>query len=578
MNLKMILPYFRQNKGKLALGLTSLVVVDLILLFIPILIKKSIDLITPGRDNLGLLIKSIVIILVLSVIVSFLRFWWRYYLMGISRIIEKGIRQQLFEHVTSLDSTFFNTFRTGDIMAHATSDINHIRMAFGVGIVAFIDATFLGISTVGMMVYLNAKLSLLALIPMPVVAFITLYMGKKMHEYHIDAQESFSVLTENIREGFFGIRVVKVYNFQKFIIKNVIDISKEYFDKNLKRAVFTAAIRPLMVLFLNLSLFIIIFYGGFLVMEKTITPGDLVAFIQYLGLLAWPVIAIGWMTNLMQRGFASLRRIEKIMNTDNKIIDGENPIIKDKLHGHIEFKNISFSYDLEKPILKNINYEISSGEFVGIIGSPGSGKSTLLSMILRLYDPDSGSINIDGNNLVDYSVESIRSSIAYMQQEAFLFSGTIAENILMGKELDQNKLDKVIKAAQLESTLKNMPEGLETYVGERGVTLSGGQKLRISMARTIYSDKDIIILDDPVSQVDTDTASKIIESFRSLLADKTIIIVSHRISAISNADKIIVMNNGEIEDSGDHEKLFKTNEFYRKSYEVQILEGGNVEG
>lgn len=570
MSVKLIYPYLKTHKYKIVMGIFLLLVVDFFQLLIPFVLKKAIDVITYNVNDYQQIIKYGAFIIGSGIFITILRYWWRILLIGTSRHIEKGIRQELFYHILNLDNIFFDKTKTGDIMTHATSDITHIRMAFGIGVVAFTDAVLLGSATIMMMLYLNCKLTLLSLIPMPFIIFITRVLGRKMHDYHNDAQTCFSDLTESIRESFFGIRIIKVFNFEDVINKRVINLSENYYKKSLKRAFVTSVIRPLMILFLNASLFIITFYGGWLVIEGTITAGDLVAFIQYLSLLAWPMIALGWMTNLLQRGLASLKRINNIIETKPKVENKPNSLFIDDIR-EIKFENVDFSYEKNKEVLKNIDLEIKKGSFVGITGPPGSGKSSLISLILRRYDPNFGQITVNGNSLKNINLSSLRSHIAYMPQESFLFTGTLRENILLGQKEDKDFLEKVIFHAGLESTIANMPMGINTVVGERGLTLSGGQKQRMALARTLYLKKPVVILDDPVSQLDTDTAKDIISRLKSKSDLRTLIIVSHRISSIASADKIVIMKNHEIDDFGAHEYLMENNLFYKNLYEIQLF-------
>ena len=416
---------------------------------------------------------------------------------------------------------------------------------------------------------------------MPLLIVITKVLGKKMHSFHETAQESFSSLTEIVRESFFGIRIIKVFNFEDTISQKVQEFSKDYFNKNLKRAFLAAIIKPLMFFVFNLSTGIILFYGGWLVMENTVSPGELVAFIQYLSILAWPMIAFGWMTNLMQRGLASLKRINILLNAEPDVSNSLEPITinrhdPDKKQGSITLKNVAFSYNKNNYVLKKITMDIKPGASVGISGHPGSGKTTLIQLLIRLYNSSAGSIFIGNNNINNIDLKSLRDHIAYAPQESFLFSGTIRENIIMGKNISRSRLDELLKACMLEKTINNMPKGLDTIVGERGVTLSGGQKQRIALARTLIQKKNIILLDDPVSQMDTDTASEVIKNINILKDNATLIIVSHRIAALTACDNIYILNNGEIEDQGAHKDLIQQSSFYKNAYTVQLFEEKNV--
>ncbi|MDY0131350.1 MAG: ABC transporter ATP-binding protein [Desulforegulaceae bacterium] len=569
MSFKLVLPYFKEHFVKIISGILILLTVDFFQLLIPYLTKKAIDVITYNKNDFNSVLKVGLIIVLSGFLITFLRYWWRVFLIGTSRHIEKGIRDSLFFNIMNFKVGFFDQVKTGDIMARATSDLAHIRMAFGVGIIAFTDAVLLGSATIGIMFYLNPKLAGLALIPMPFIALSTRVLGKKMHDYHTDAQKSFSDLMENMRESFLGIRIIRVFNFEKFINKKVDSYSLDYFEKSLKRAVILSAIKPLMIFFLNLSLFIILFYGGFLVMEGKITSGDLVAFIQYLSLLAWPVMALGWMTNLMQRGIASLKRIEDILNLGESVFEEEARSEEIKKVEEISCENLWFSYENEEYVLKNINFSLKKGEMLGITGPPGSGKSTLAAIISGLYEPLKGSVKLNGKDLRTIKIKNLRQKITFMPQESFIFSGELKENIVLGQNYDLERLKNSIKLSCLESDLENMPQGLDSIVGERGTALSGGQKQRTAIARALYNPGDIIIFDDPISQVDSNTARFLIENLKSLSEDKILIVISNRISAILNAEKIMVLKNYEAENIGSHEYLLENNRFYKKSSKIQ---------
>jgi ATP-binding cassette, subfamily B, multidrug efflux pump len=375
-----------------------------------------------------------------------------------------------------------------------------------------------------------------------------------------------------IRESFFGIRIIKVFNFESLVTDRVGHAATDYFHKNLKRAVVTALLRPLLGFFFNISSLIILLYGGFLVMHNTLSPGELVAFLQYLGLLAWPVIAIGWMTNLFQRGMSSLRRINTLLESRPQIICPDNPVPVPRPDRHIRFSHTGFSYDGHTPVLSDICLDIPAGTRVGITGPPGCGKTTLAYLMLRLYDPTEGDIRLDSVSTRDMDPEALRSRIALMPQEPFLFSTTLRDNILMGREIKDMDLEKVIRTCDLFDTIDAMPRGLETLVGERGVTLSGGQKQRLALARALVEDKPVLILDDPVSQLDTQTARRVIDAIHNLTADRTCIIISHRLSALAACDRIYVLENGRIRADGSHARLLETSRYYRHAFDVQQFE------
>ena len=574
-----------------------MIVVDMAQIIIPQIIKNIIDKLASASFDSKTLLLQCIFILSLGFAMALLRYGWRNLLMGSARNMEKRIRDELFRRVLSLDMAYLDKVKPGDIMTHAISDINHIRMAFGFGLIVLVDIILLGGATLAIMIATHPKLTVFALIPMPLLIIVTKTLGNKMHTFHTSAQQSFSMLTELVRESFAGIRIIKVFNFEDLTGQKVKQASRDYFKKNLKRAFITALLRPMLILFFNASTLIIIFYGGFLVLQGNLTPGELAAFLQYLGILAWPIIAIGWLTNLFQRGMSSLERINQLIDSKLDVRSPENPAAISKISGDIIFHEVSFVYGKSKPVkksikkqlqqidqkpgkpnnnitLEKISLHLNKGDRIGITGYPGSGKTTLIQMIPRLYNPTKGKISIDGIDIKNIDLDFLRHNIALMPQEAFLFSGTIKENIFMGKNCDQARLDQIINTCCLKSTLEQMPKGLDTLVGERGVTLSGGQKQRIALARTLITQKPIIILDDPISQMDTDTASKVILRLNQMNLDASLIIISHRISALALCGKIYILNRGQIEAYGTHKELIESNIFYKTSYRVQQSEKG----
>lgn len=571
MNLHLILPYFRKNLARILLGILCMIVVDVAQLAVPTIIKDAVDILARSDFSRPVLVRQFVIIVGLGLVMMILRYFWRVLLMGSARDLEKGLRNELYAHILTLDQAYFNRVRTGDIMAHATSDINHIRMAFGIGIVALTDALLLGTACIGIMLWMNPGLALISLIPMPFLSLLVRYLGKKMHLFHTQAQETYSDLTELIREGFSGIRILKLFNLEPVIGRKVADGAARYVKRNLKRAVVASFLSPVMGFFFNLSTWIVLFYGGFLVMRQSISPGELVAFIQYLGLLAWPILAIGWMTNLVQRGLASLKRVNTMITAQASVISPPGALPCPPID-RLEFDRVKFGYDGQDPVLQDICLKITTGSTIGLAGPPGSGKTSLAQLIPRLYDPVSGQIFINGIPIDRIDLDQLREQIAFMPQEPFLFSGTLRENILMGRPLPEDTVDRVLAACQLTGTMARMPRGLDTRIGEKGVTLSGGQKQRIALARTLIQDRPVTILDDPISQVDTQTAFAIIAGLRQDRPGRILIIISHRISALAFCDRIHILSRGRITHSGTHEQLMDGCDFYRSSYAVQQFE------
>ncbi len=554
-------------------GTMCLMMVDTLQLLIPLVIKWAVDDLTAATINLHKLAVYSSEILGIAISMAVLRFFWRRFLIGTSRVIEEGLRNDLFSHVQTLSAVYFDQSKTGDLMAHATNDINNIRMAVGMGLVAFIDAAFLGSLAICFMAYINVELTLYALIPMPVIVWFTRIFGKKMHRRYTTVQEAFSDMTEVVRESFAGIRIVKAFNREDQETCRLSDASKQYVRQNLKLVKITGAFFPIMVLCTNVSIAIVLVYGGRLTILSGITPGDFVAFINYLNLLAWPMMAMGWVANLIQRGAASLDRINAILTIKPVIADNPQSYDADPIEGKINFENVSFAYGAnQSPALCDITMTATPGTITGIVGPQGSGKTTLLQLVPRLHDVSKGRITLDGKDVRDIRLSHLRKHIRYVSQEPFLFSGTLGDNITFGKTTEFRHLETVLKAAALYDTIQSFPEGLKTIVGEKGVVLSGGQKQRVILARALLDDAPILLLDDPIGQVDTQTASEIIHAIRNISKDKTVIIVSHRLAAVQFADRILALDQGRISESGTHKELIERNQYYARTFQLQRFE------
>jgi ATP-binding cassette subfamily B protein len=502
-------------------------------------------------------------------------------LLGASRRIEEGLRNRLFAHIQTLSASYFDRTQTGDLMAHATNDIQQVRMAAGMGMVALNDAIVLGAAAIGFMLYINVTLTLFVLIPMPLITIFTRFFSKKMHHRYQRVQATFSDLTEVIRERFAGIRIIKAHNRKEAETIRVESVSKDYIKENLGLVKIIGAFFPMMLLFTNLSLAIVLYLGGRQTIAMTITPGDFVAFISYLGLLTWPMMALGWVTNLIQRGRASLDRINRILETRPEIVNQKHALVLGQPQGRLVFDEVDFAYNpagngnAGAPALAGISLAVEPGTVLGVVGPPGSGKTTLLSLIPRLYDVSRGGILMDGKDIRTLKIDNLRSHIGFMPQEPFLFAGTIRQNISFDNPLiDEARLEEICRKAILYDTIRAFPKGFDTVVGEKGVVLSGGQKQRIALARCLLKEAAVLILDDPISQVDLATGTAIIETIKSMVGQKTIIIVSHRISAVSFADQIIALEQGRMIEQGTHRDLIATRHYYAKAFQLQEYEEG----
>lgn len=570
----LIKPCLRENLKTILLGFLFLVLVDALQLFIPRIVKLAIDDLAYFRADTKGLLQYAGMILCLAVLIGLFRYIWRRCLIGTSRRIEEDLRNSLFAHIQSFSAAYFNKTSTGSLMAHATNDIKNVRMATGMGLVAVTDAVFLGSMTIVFMIWINKTLAVFALIPMPFIVICARLFSRIMHRRYKDVQAGFAEMTEEVRERFAGIRIVKAYTREEESCDAVLKRSHSFVDKNIALVKITGSFFPLMMALTNASLIIVVYLGGKQTILGEITPGDFVAFISYLGLLTWPMMALGWMTNLIQRGRASLDRLDKIL--------GESPEIEDKGHlmpfshltGTLKFKNVSFAYpERADEALNQVSLNLPAGSLLGIAGPPGSGKTTLLNLIPRLYDVRSGKILLDGSDIREYSLSFLRDQFSFMPQEPFLFEGTVRENILIGKpDADEAELRAAAKAASLYETILSFDKGFQTLVGEKGIILSGGQKQRVALARALLHDRPVLLLDDPVSQVDTETEALIIETLKRLKGRKTIIMTSHRLSFFRHVDRIAVLEKGSLSQFGNHKSLMKSGGYYSRTLLMQETE------
>jgi ATP-binding cassette subfamily B protein len=577
-SIALVIPYFREHRLKIIVGLLSLIVVDLLQLFIPRLIKRAVDDLAALRaTGEGLAVYALAIT-GLAVFIGVFRYVWRICLLGTSRRVEEGLRNRLFAHLQGLSAAFFDRARTGDLMAHATNDIQQIRMATGMGLVALNDAVVMGAAAIGFMVYIDLTLTCLVLVPMPLIAFGTRFFSRKMHRRYQGVQAAFAGLTESVRERVAGMRLIKAHNRKAAESARVAAASQAYVAENLALVRVTGVFFPMMMFLTHLSMAIVLLYGGRQTILMSITPGDFAAFIAYLGLLTWPMMALGWVTNLIQRGRASLDRVQAILATRPEINSAPDAIRPARVRGEVRFEGVGFAYGAGEAAegsaaLEGIDLTIAAGSVLGIVGPPGSGKTTLINLIARLYDPTAGRVLLDGEDIRGLDLEWLRAAIAFTPQEPFLFDGTIRDNIGLGDPaVDEKRLAAAAEAAALSDTVRGLPHGFDTVVGEKGVMLSGGQKQRVALARCLLADAPLVILDDPVSQVDFETGARITRALQRLSPARTLIIVSHRLSALRFADRILVLDRGRVAESGPHEHLLASGGYYSRTYRMQEVE------
>ncbi len=575
-------PYVLRYKWHYAAGILILIIVDMASLYVPQYTGEIIDGLsegTLGMDGVKMLLLKMLIVGVTMVLC---RFGWRFFIIGASRKMEYHLRNDMFGHLETLSARYFNHHKTGDLMAHFTNDLQAVRMAVGHAVIAAFDAIVMTIMVlVKMAVYVDVKLMLVAFVPMTLVAVGCYFYAKESKKRQLARQKAFSQLSDKVQESLAGVRVLKAFVQEEKDFKAFEESSLNNMDKNLAVVKLRAIFHPILDTITGVSMMLTLIVGGKMVLDGRIGIGQYVAFNSYIGMLVWPMIACGDSVNTFSHAAAAVQRIAAIFREEpdilDKVISSEE---NQKIEGEIELKNLSFVYpDAHNPVLKNINLRVQKGEMLGILGRTGSGKTTLADLLLRIYDCEEGSLLIDGKPITEYSLAVLRRDVAYVPQDNFLFSDTLEENIAFGLEErieDKPELRKDIeqaaKDACIHDNIMEFPEGYSTLVGERGVTLSGGQKQRSSIARALLKDASILILDDALSAVDTDTEEQILNNLMRLRKGKTTIIIAHRISTLQKADHVAVLTEGELTEYGTHEELMEIGGFYAHIYERQQLE------
>lgn len=573
-DLAALIPYLKRYRGKIILGFIFVIVSIFLQSLYPLVIGNAIDVLSNKFEVKSLLNFSLLSVGLIIVGGIFL-FFTRRTIIVASREIENDIRYDFFSHLQSLSKNFYNKKSTGDIMAHATNDINNVRNLLGPGIMYSIQTLLRTVITLVILFSINFEITIISLIPLPLISLLVYTVMKRTYGRSMKVQEAFSNMTTKVQENFAGIRVIKSYIREKFEIEQFNRISADYQKKNLSLARMQAYSFPMMFLLTGLSIILVVYFGGMKVINGTFTVGNIAEFVVYMGQLTWPMIAFGWVISLVQRAAPSMKRITDIMNIKPDISNPVNPapLIPEDVKGDIEFKNVSFRYpETELDILKNIDLKIQAGSTLGIIGYTGVGKSTLINLIPRVFDVTGGGIFIDGVDIKDFPLEVLRNVIGIVPQESFLFSDTIARNIAYTGNENYTKIVDVSKKAGLFKDVNAFPDGFHTILGERGITLSGGQKQRTAIARAIYKEPKILILDDSLSAVDTNTESEILKELKDVMKGRTSIIISHRISTLQNADNIIVLDEGIIKEQGNHFELIKLEGIYYNIYLKQLLE------
>lgn len=575
--LKRLLPYLKLYRKKLILGVIVIALSAVFTNLIPFVISKAIDRIKDHAEGVSL-INYAALTVSFAVISGIFLYLTRQLIIVVSREIENDLRNDFLGHILQQDQQYFHFHPTGDIMALASNDISAVRNFLGPGIMYTAETLINFTMAISLMLSFNVELTLIAVIPIPFISYVVYKIGKSINYKFEKVQEQFSDLTTRAQENLSGIKVIKAYVREKSESEVFRKLSLDYMKKNLELAKVQSFSYPIMFLLTGFSVIIVLYFGGNKIINDQLTIGELTAFIIYLGLLTWPIISLGWIINLTQRAEASMKRLCEVFDSRPSInnpagINNEDEKIKN-INGKISFRNVNFRYHKDFPyVLKNINIEIASGETLGIIGHTGSGKSTFVNLLARLFDIEEGSIYIDGKNIKEYELKTLRTSIGYVPQETFLFSDTIENNIAYA-ENSFNK-EEVIKAAKISQIYKDVdsfPKRFDTILGERGINLSGGQKQRTSIARAIAADPRILVLDDAFSAVDTYTEEEILSGLKQVLKNRTTILISHRISTLKNADRIVVFKDGSIAEQGSHEELVEKNGIYADIHYKQLLE------
>jgi len=591
-SIRLLFPYLKRYRWRFVPGFVSLALNNTIWLAMPLLLKAAIDSLTHSVTHEKLLAYALALI-VIALAKGFFQFWMRWILIGISRDIEYDLRNDLFRHLETLSQSYYQRTRTGDIMARATNDLNATRMLLGPGIMYSANTVMILVLALVIMVRLDWRLTLLAFLPVPVVSWAVMYFGRVIHDRFDRIQAMFSELSARVQENISGIRVVKAYVQEEAEIEQFRAANQQFVRCNLSLIRVFGMFYPLLQVLVGLTFVIVLWQGGRDVVAGRLTIGAFVAFNAYMAQLTWPMISLGWVVNLAERGAASTARLAQIFNEKPEIISAAPPASEEfttetqrsqrddflrplrlcgEIRGDIEFRNLTFAYN-GRPVLRGINLRIPAGQTVAVVGRTGSGKSTLVSLVPRLYDAPPGALFIDGLDIREWPLDALRRHIGFVPQETFLFSDTLRENIALGAPAaDDACIRSAAETAGILPDIEEFPERFATLVGERGITLSGGQKQRTAIARALVRDPRILVLDDALSSVDTQTEDRILGHLAGIMRGRTSILISHRVSTVRSADCIVVLDHGEIVEQGTHAELLERGGYYSELYEKQLLE------
>ena len=564
--------FFKLEKRRYLVGIVALVLVSVLNLIPPMIMGRVIDAITSGRLTQDELLLHLFYLLLAAFGMYYLRYVWRMYILGTSYRLGQIMRSRLFEHFTRMSPAFYQNYRTGDLMAHATNDINALTRLAGGGVMSAVDASITALVTLLTMIFsISWQMTLVAILPLPFMAYATSRLGRKTHKAFGESQAAFSELNNKVQESVSGIKVTKSFGYQSNELASFQEVNDLTFQKNLQTMKYDSLFDPMVLLFVGSSYALTLLVGAFMVQAGQVTVGNLVTFISYLDMLVWPLIAIGFLFNITQRGKVSYQRIESLLSQESPVKDPESPLDGIE-NGRLDYAIDRFAFEDEET-LKDIHFSLEKGQTLGLVGQTGSGKTALIKLLLREYDVDQGAIYLNGHDIRDYRLADLRSLMGYVPQDQFLFASSILENICFGNpDLPFSAVEEATQLAQVYQDIQAMPEGFDTVIGEKGVSLSGGQKQRLAMSRAMILNPDILILDDSLSAVDAKTEFAIIDNLKETRKDKSTIITAHRLSAVVHADLILVMQNGRIIERGTHEDLLALDGWYAQTYQSQQLE------